>query len=146
MTSNGSACEAACNQLQLETIMVKAVIKMADDGTFYGITTYCPGCVYMGGAPMPTTLPVNWLPPGATESPYQKGKPHWDFNGDFDKPTFSPSINSWWGGDNGIPLHRCHSFVRDGKIQFLGDCTHSLANQTVDLADVPGLNPWDVKP
>jgi hypothetical protein len=27
----------------------------------------------------------------------------------------------------------CHSFVTDGRIQFLGDCTHALANQTFDL-------------
>jgi hypothetical protein len=29
--------------------------------------------------------------------------------------------------------HRCHSFVVDGQIQFLGDCTHKLAGQTVPL-------------
>lgn len=29
----------------------------------------------------------------------------------------------------------CHSFVTEGRIQFLGDCTHALANQTVDLPD-----------
>jgi len=29
----------------------------------------------------------------------------------------------------------CHSFVTDGRIQFLGDCTHTLAGQTVDLPD-----------
>lgn len=39
----------------------------------------------------------------------------------------------------------CHSFIKDGKIQFLGDCTHALANQTVDLPDweqdPPGFTP-----
>ncbi|MHC8396108.1 hypothetical protein ACYZT8_21075 [Pseudomonas sp. LB3P93] len=29
----------------------------------------------------------------------------------------------------------CHSFVIDGCIQFLGDCTHELASQTVDLPE-----------
>jgi hypothetical protein len=29
----------------------------------------------------------------------------------------------------------CHSFVTDGKIQFLGDCTHALAGQTVELPE-----------
>lgn len=29
----------------------------------------------------------------------------------------------------------CHSFIKDGRIQFLSDCTHSLAGQTVDLPD-----------
>jgi len=30
----------------------------------------------------------------------------------------------------------CHSFVTDGRIQFLGDCTHNLAGQTVDLPEI----------
>lgn len=31
----------------------------------------------------------------------------------------------------------CHSFVKNGTIQFLGDCTHKLVNQTVPLPDWP---------
>lgn len=27
----------------------------------------------------------------------------------------------------------CHSFITDGQIQFLNDCTHPLAGQTVPL-------------
>jgi hypothetical protein len=27
----------------------------------------------------------------------------------------------------------CHSFVREGQIQFLGDCTHAFAGQTVPM-------------
>ena len=53
----------------------------------------------------------------------------WTWNEDFDKPTVSPSILTWTQDT------RCHSFVRDGKIQFLGDCTHDLAGKTVDLED-----------
>ncbi|MNR55162.1 hypothetical protein D3C85_1754830 [compost metagenome] len=30
----------------------------------------------------------------------------------------------------------CHSWVTDGKIQFLHDCTHALAGQTIALEDV----------
>ena len=30
----------------------------------------------------------------------------------------------------------CHSFVTDGKIQFLSDCTHGLAGQTVELSEI----------
>jgi hypothetical protein len=32
---------------------------------------------------------------------------------------------------------RCHSYVRDGKIEFLNDSTHKLAGQTVPLPDMP---------
>lgn len=54
----------------------------------------------------------------------------WRFNGNYDKPTLSPSILVTWG-DN----RRCHSFIRDGKIQYLSDCTHELAGQILDLED-----------
>ena len=73
----------------------------------------------------------------------------WQFNGDGERPTFSPSLlvrsghyvtgqtreqcASCSGGYKACGV--CHSFIRDGKIQFLGDCTHALAGQTVDLPD-----------
>ncbi len=81
--------------------------------------------------------------------------PRWGFNGDYDRPTFTPSvlvrrttaeppvtpanIDEWrrapWSQTNVVSV--CHSFVTEGKIRFLGDCTHALAGQTVDL---PGFN------
>jgi hypothetical protein len=62
------------------------------------------------------------------------GNGAWEFNGDFDRPTLTPSVLVTW---NGEPPMRCHSFVRDGRIEFLSDCTHALAGQTVDLLEVP---------
>jgi len=38
---------------------------------------------------------------------------------------------------DGVSEYRCHSFVRDGRIEFLSDCTHALKGQTVDLPDLP---------
>lgn len=55
--------------------------------------------------------------------------PCWEWNGSVDKPTFSPSILSPIDGQ------RCHSFVKDGMIQFLSDCDHALAGQTVEIPD-----------
>ncbi len=77
----------------------------------------------------------------------------WGFNGNGDAPTFTPSvllqtamweppvtpqnIEEWkrapW---NQVKVNKvCHSFVTDGRIQFLSDCTHKLVGQTVDLPD-----------
>lgn len=61
-------------------------------------------------------------------------KPCWDWNGDVDNPTINPSILVRWSRE-GKKDQRCHSFVKDGKIQFLGDCTHDLKNQTVEIPD-----------
>lgn len=30
----------------------------------------------------------------------------------------------------------CHSFITNGKIQFLADCTHANKNKTMELKDV----------
>lgn len=74
----------------------------------------------------------------------------WGFNGDCDQPTFSPSVlvrgkrrisdeeyaRIRAGEKVEVPDTVCHSFVRDGQIEFLGDCTHALAGQTVPLPDI----------
>lgn len=52
----------------------------------------------------------------------------WTWDGNVDRPTFSPSMNI---------VGRCHYFLKDGKIQFLSDCKHELASQTIDLPDLP---------
>ena len=59
----------------------------------------------------------------------------WQFNGDLDKPTVNPSLLVTYKMPAGE--RRCHSFIRDGRIQYLGDCTHELRNQTVEIPDFP---------
>lgn len=61
--------------------------------------------------------------------------PNWTFNGDLEKPTFSPSLRCSWHEGEERKLCVCHSYIRDGKIEFLGDCTHFLAGKTVDLKE-----------
>ena len=62
----------------------------------------------------------------------------WAYNNNPDSPTFSPSMNIRTGPfppgtkrEGQIDI--CHSFVREGKIEYLSDCTHSMAGKTVDL-------------
>lgn len=112
-----------------------------------GLTFYCPGC--------------------KERHRIQHGEgagPRWTWNGDVNKPTFTPSILVTWtepfnqdnpealkkdlaaaalrrqAGEQKVNLpsvdKRCHSFVTDGNIQFLADCTHALAGQTVPLGEV----------
>lgn len=60
--------------------------------------------------------------------------PIWDFDKDLDNPTVSPSLLVRIPWKDEIKI--CHSFVKEGKIQFLDDCTHALAGQTVDLPEM----------
>ena len=89
----------------------------------------CPGCGFM----------------------HQVWTDRWRWNGDGDAPTFEPSVlvagtqrltddkyEQVMRGERVEPQPlRCHSFVRKGRIQFLPDCTHGLAGQTVDLPGAP---------
>jgi hypothetical protein len=96
----------------------------AADGSLYGYRFDCPGC----GEPhiIPTVGPHAW-----------------GFNGDLDAPTFTPSLlvhererERPDGGEGVIVKGQCHSFIRDGRIEFLSDCGHALAGKTVELAEV----------
>ncbi len=81
-------------------------------------------------------------------------RPRWNFNGNLYKPTATPSIlytrhiwtppvtpknleeykkNPW---PQKKKEHICHSYITDGMIQFLNDCTHDLAGKTVELPDI----------
>ena len=57
----------------------------------------------------------------------------WQWDGDLEKPTVMPSVLVLGGIDG--TRHLCHSFIRAGRIQFLEDCDHMLAGQTVDLPE-----------
>lgn len=47
--------------------------------------------------------------------------------------TISPSVLTQHPRKDASDYWRCHSFVREGKIQFLNDCSHELKGETVDL-------------
>jgi len=60
----------------------------------------------------------------------------WTFNGDFNKPTFSPSVRLSWNRKD-QPPDECHFNIVNGQIVYCGDCTHhGLSNQTLDLPDI----------
>jgi len=88
---------------------------------------FCPGCGNHHGI--------------STTEPH----PCWTWNGSVDKPTFNPSLLVKQGPKcdpvthlaiPGEPDRVCHSFIRDGQIQYLNDCTHELAGKTIDMEEV----------
>lgn len=82
----------------------------------------CPGCGYLH-AFYTKNGPLNDA--GVMQN--------WTYNGDGDSPTINPSLNV----NSKDPKSRCHSWIRNGTIQFLSDSFHSLAGQTVPIPD------WD---
>lgn len=89
---------------------------------------YCPGC---------DTLHSIW-----TSHPNSHNAV-WGFNGDTEKPTFSPSVRitwpHWTTDQDGVETkkdHCCHFFIKEGNIEYCGDCTHELSGQTLALKDL----------
>lgn len=92
-----------------------------------GQAFYCPGCERVHT--------INTVPELR----------HWSFNGDYQKPTFYPTIHRRFAivGTKAIAAE-CHCLISAGKIEFLKDCSHSLAGVTLDLPDWPhGPGEWD---
>ena len=90
-------------------MMAKMEEVLTPQGNHGGYIIYCQGC-----------------------RGYHSFDDRWTFNGNFEKPTFAPSMLV----NQRRPEAICHSFVTDGKIQFLSDCFHEFAGQTLDLEEI----------
>ncbi len=72
----------------------------------------------------PLTLPV--ITKGKRD-----GTGCWTWNGSTEAPTLRPSVRTT------CTDFICHSWVTDGRAQYLGDCSHDMAGKTVDLLEDP---------
>jgi hypothetical protein len=89
-----------------------------DAGVIAGYAFYCPGCTH-------------------THVFYIAGKMTWEFNGNFELPSFNPSLRNT-SEKHADPKQRgCHLVLTEGRIHYQPDCTHDLAGQVVDLPDWP---------
>lgn len=94
----------------------------------YGYSFRCPGCGHLH------VLNTNPLYHNTC----------WGFNGNVDHPTFTPSLlckSGWYVAPDIYPVdhkssYLCHSFITNGQIQYLSDCTHHLAGQTIELSEI----------
>lgn len=66
----------------------------------------------------------------------------WKFDGNLELPSFEPSLHYRCNTPDMKEYRKecastvCHSFIRAGMIEYLNDCTHALAGQTVPLLDL----------
>lgn len=103
---------------------MSAVVEIFEhDNGLKSVLLSCPGCGFSHAAAIVR-------PPG-------KPGPVWKFNDNAERPTLSPSLKvtvDEYGPRNEKLV--CHSFITDGEIRFLRDCTHKLAGQTVPLKPI----------
>lgn len=88
---------------------------------------WCPGCDALHGIAI---LPDR-----------QDNGAGWSFSGTLECPTYSPSQltkTKLMRDDTGKEKEFvCHTFIRNGQIEFLNDCTHELKGKTVPLPQLP---------
>lgn len=100
--------------------MIKG-ITLTNSSGLKSFVFFCPGCGQNHSVIYPVTNLVD---------------DSWDFNGDHECPTISPSIKVNWQPEiTGLPPKLCHSYVKMGKIEFQDDCYHMLRNTTVELPE-----------
>lgn len=107
--------------------LVLVEVTIDDHGeTYPAYFWWCPGC-------------ASWDPDGSVGA-HIFYVPPWTFdNDDMDTPSFSASylVYARPAHDQYKGQPRCHSFVKNGMIQYLGDSEHSLQGQTIPMAPVP---------
>lgn len=111
-------------------------VQKAPDGDGPEYLFFCPACGNCHGV---------WT------GPRDEGKPVWTFNGNMERPTFSPSLKITEGRwtppvtpenleefkKNPWPQEKveyiCHLNVTDGQLVYHGDSTHALAGKTIPM-------------
>jgi hypothetical protein len=101
-------------QPENESPMLSPILQQMIPGS---VVHWCPGCRMLH--------PICIDPDAAVK---------WSWNSDPVKPTFNPSVK--------VLSPQCHYFVREGKIQYLSDCSHKYAGQTIDMPEIPEDERW----
>lgn len=99
-----------------------------DGYTVGGLAHWCPACQEMHHF--------------AIEG-YNSSGAKWTWDGNVESPSFTPSMNIRTNPPSDphyqpdVSSSVCHYFLRSGRIMYLGDCTHSMKDQTVPLPELP---------
>lgn len=92
---------------------------------------WCPGCEdhhHIRTEEAPT-----WGRDLTTKEPYQVC---WRFNGDMDKPTFSPSMKLTTQVGQGRAIHVCHVAIHGGMLEYFAATSHGLAKKFIPMTEL----------
>lgn len=170
------------NSVAKETTVCRYTTDDSDHPLYRQVIVWCPGCDQRHHFTV-ELLDPDWRRPDGQPEPV------WQWDGNLESPTFSPSMLAYytvhlcdpsehhevcedyehceqkghlilnWDRDtqqeigprvygHNLPhtadpaYGNCHSFLRNGVWEFLGDCAHSLAGQKVPMVPLPD---WVVK-
>lgn len=62
----------------------------------------------------------------------------WHWNGSLEKPSLHPSVRHFYTKPpDKTEITTCHYHLKNGEIQYCGDCQHALNGQTRPLIPIP---------
>lgn len=62
----------------------------------------------------------------------------WDFTGNLEAPTLSPSVRHFWTHPETKKQHTtCHYHLKNGVLEYCGDCEHEFKGTSRKLVDIP---------
>ena len=102
--------------------MLREIFWYGEEGQVASLAALCPACGFEHSFNVDLESHGKWTDDQSV----------WTFNGNYDCPTFSPSIVA--------NLHRqkeyhpvCHSFLKNGIWEYLNDSSHNMAGQNVPM-------------
>ena len=96
---------------------MKVQPKVDDGGVIVGYVFHCPGCEH-------------------GHIFYVSGSVVWDFDGNLECPTFSPSLLNTCDTHPDPKQRRCHLQLTRGHVHFYKDCSHDWAGKSFELPDI----------
>ena len=77
---------------------------------------------------------MHWCPGCNRMHPLPDG---WTFNGDVNRPTFTPSFKHTIGQNPDGSFITCRYILTNGVLNFCNDCHHPLSGKPVPLPELP---------
>lgn len=92
--------------------------------------------VAAGGADYLFECPACGCYHGVWTTKRNKSNAVWQFNGDLEKPTVSPSLRIHYHDSKSNKDVLCHFYIKNGNIEYLNDCTHQLKGDTIKIPTI----------
>ncbi len=95
------------------------------NGVVEAYTFWCPAC----------NAPHSF---GVVSPRYGRQVPVWQFDGNMESPTFSPSLRlSYTNPQTKQQVTTCHLFLTNGELVYQGDSGHDMKGKVVPLPEFP---------
>lgn len=122
---------------------LRSYVRAIGQGFEHGYEFWCPGC-----------YDIHRLRIKAAPNADKDNQQVWEFDGDLDRPTFSPDLHyfhragKWVDVGKSSPswqrigekITECRLYISEGYLQYTNSCPHALKGLTIPMVDVPKIS------